>query len=559
MSAYREPEESSGASLRAAARVLREHWVVIAATTVALLVIALAVSKTSAKVYEATSKVELLTSTQLNNVVLNGNSSNGDPQTEAATAQLLVTSTPVAAGVRKVLGLSKSVSQLLDQVEVSAEPNSYLLDIVVKDSDAARAAQIATAFAQQYVKYRQTSAVSQVSQGEKLLRDRLAKLPSTATADRARLTAALQSVIALEAVQTGDASVVDTAQTPSSASSPRPKRDGLIGALLGVVLGVAIAFLLDLLDRRVKSLEECEELYAMRALTVVPRLPGRPRTTREQAAALEPFRILYNGISLVRHRHDQATVALVTSAVPGEGKTTVALGLARAAALTGQQVVLVEADLRRPSLHTRLELGDESRGLTSALLENIDAHALLRTPIAGLENLKVLPSGAITPAAAELLRPAETEAILASLSQDVDLMVIDSAPLLPVADTQMLLDHITIDTCLIVARIAATTREEARRARAILERRRLTGAGLVVNGLTDIAGGYYYGADEDGSADAGRSASGRSGSAKSRRGKSGRGKSAYGKPGHGKSGSGKPASGEPGPEQPLVGAPSNRR
>jgi polysaccharide biosynthesis transport protein len=497
MTPYREAEQSSGAALRAAVRVLRERWWVIAITTVALAVIALAVSKSSAKVYTATSKVELLTSTQLNNVVLNGNSSNGDPQTEAATAQLLVTSTPVAGAVKQVLRSSKSVDQLLGEVTVSAEPNSYLLDIVVKDSSGARAAQIATAFAKQYVKYRQQSAVNQVSQGELLLRARLAKLPPSATADRARLSSELQSVIALEAVQTGDTSVVDTAQTPTSPSSPRPKRDVLIGLLLGVVLGVAIAFLVDLLDRRVKSLEECEELYGLRALTVVPLLPRRPRTTREQAAALEPFRILYNGISLVAHPGDRATVALVTSAVPGEGKTTVALGLARAAALTGQQVVLVEADLRRPSLHTRLDLGDESRGLTSALLEDIDPHTLLRTPIADLENLKVLPSGAVTAAAANLLRPAETQAVLAALSRDADLLVVDSAPLLPVADTQMLLDHVAIDACLVVARIATTTREEARRVRAVIERRTPTGAGIVVNGLTDVAGGYYYGADDE--------------------------------------------------------------
>ncbi len=231
----------------------------------------------------------------------------------------------------------------------------------------------------------------------------------------------------------------------------------------------------------------------------------RRRTGRAPPASakleLEPFRILYNSLSLLPHTHPIKTV-IVTSAVPIEGKTSVALGLARAAAHSGRQVIIVDADLRRPTLERRLELPSSPRGLASALRGEADPLELLQTPDSELDrDLKLLPSGPIPLNVTTLLNPVALAEIFTTLAAQVDLVVIDSAPLLPVADTRELLDAVAVDACLIVARAGVTTRDQVRRARLVFERRKLQAVGLVVNALTDVTNkyGYYDGEGSDAS------------------------------------------------------------
>jgi capsular exopolysaccharide synthesis family protein len=309
---------------------------------------------------------------------------------------------------------------------------------------------------------------------------------------------ALSKVTALEVMQTGDAQVVDTADPPSSPSSPRPKLDAIVGLLLGLALGVGLAFLIDMLDRRIKSTEDFEALYGLRALATVPERHRAPRNERERNAQLEPFRILRNGLSFLSVGQQVQTV-LVTSSISGEGKSTVAAGLARAVALSGQSVILVEVDLRRPSLSSIFDLGDNPRGVTTALVGNVSPGELLRHPLAGLRSFSVLPSGPLPPNAAELLRSAEMSILLEDLRRRAEVIVLDAPPLLPVADAQVLLDNPQIDACLVVGRAFHTRREQARRARIILERHRLRNIGLVVNALHQVDASYdYYDEGEDG-------------------------------------------------------------
>jgi polysaccharide biosynthesis transport protein len=255
--------------------------------------------------------------------------------------------------------------------------------------------------------------------------------------------------------------------------------------------------MLNLIDRRVKSWEEFEELYGVPALAAIPRLPERPRSAAELETSLEPFRILLNGLLLLPHTRPITTV-LVTSAVAAEGKTSVALGLARAAASSERHVILVEADLRRPSLESRLDLERSPVGLTSALYGEENPLELLRAPIPVLGSFfRVLSSGPTPLNATNLMNSERLVEIFDTLASHADLVVIDSAPLLPVADTRVLLDGIDLDACLLVARAGVTTRDHVRRARLVVERLRLKSVGLVVNTLAEVVGGYgSYGIDE---------------------------------------------------------------
>ncbi|HEX2015721.1 MAG TPA: GNVR domain-containing protein, partial [Solirubrobacteraceae bacterium] len=281
-------------------RVLRERWWVVLACALACVVAAAGLSVTAAKQYQATSKL-LFRNAGLNEAVGAASPPQTlDPQGEQSTNVLLVTTSQVASAVRRNLGLRLSDSALLSKVKVATEQNANIVDVTATDTDPAFAARLANAWTQQYVAVRQQAARVKVAQGEKLLRDRLATLAPSANAERADLNAALQKLVVLEAVQTGNAEVVDQATVPTSASAPNPKRDAVVALLLGLALGVGVAFLLNVLDRRLKTVEDFEGSYGIRVLAnVTQRSPRTSGSQQERTAALEPFRILRNALGFL--------------------------------------------------------------------------------------------------------------------------------------------------------------------------------------------------------------------------------------------------------------------
>ncbi len=242
------------------------------------------------------------------------------------------------------------------------------------------------------------------------------------------------------------------------------------------MLGLALVFLVDLFDRRIKSVDDFETIYRLRSMSSIPQRLTEAATNRDRQAALEPFRILRNSLAYISVKPD-IKIVMVTSAVPGEGKSTVSTGLARAAALAGQRVILVECDLRRPTFHQQFDLGGDPRGLTTALIGGVPVSELVRPVHSGLRALTVLPSGPTPPNAAEVFLSAEMRGVLRELSQLADLVVLDCPPLLPVADSHVLLDNPQVDACIVVGRAYHTTRDEARRARAVLDQHPLQSPG----------------------------------------------------------------------------------
>jgi capsular exopolysaccharide synthesis family protein len=488
-----DPVEPS--QLVGAVRVVRERWPLILAVTVVCTLLMVGLSLTATKQYESTSSL-LLSKSDLTSLI-NPNASNAsDPARDLGTNLQLVTSGTVAERAAKTLP-GADPGALLSQVTAASDPDADIIKITATDPDPVRAAAIANAFADQFVAYRRSVDQDRIAAGEKLLTDQLNALPANQTAQRAQLEAALSQVTALKGVTTGNAEVVDRAEPAGSPSSPRPKRSAILGFAAGLVGGLALAFLVDLFDRRVKGVEDFEGLYGTRALTAVPQRIRDPNTHRERQTALEPFRILRNGLAFLSSS-GPVKVVMVTSATPGEGKSTVAAGLARAAALAGQSVVLVEADLRRPTFHEQFRLDGERRGLTTALVGSAPVNELTRPALPGLKAMRILPAGPVPPNSAELLRGTRMNAILTELEAESDLVILDAPPLLPVADARVLLDNENIDAVIIVARAYKTTRDEVRRTRSVLEASHVRALGLVVNGLREAEAGYdYYGASEE--------------------------------------------------------------
>ncbi len=490
--------EGEPSSLIGAVRVVRERWWLVLLTIVVCVGASLALSKTATTEYEASAR--LLIGQQGNlATVINPNApqqASSDPERDQATALLLVASPTVAARVKASTKDPAPVDDLSAAVVASVEPDANLITVTATDPDPVRAQRLANAFVEQYAAYRKQTARAAVTEGIAQLRTQRDQVPAENLAQRQTITQALLNITAIGAVTQGDAQVVSRAGLPTTASAPRTKRNVILAAVLSVVVGVGLAFLLDLFDRRLKTVEDFEQAFGVRALATIPEQPRVPASDRDRAAVLEPFRILTSGLSFLAADRP-VRVLLVTSAVPGEGKSTVSSGLARAAALTGQRVVLVEADLRRPTFHTQFDLQGDSRGLSSALVGVATPKELLRTVVRGLPGLAILPAGPIPPNSAELLRTNRMQHILEALLADADLIVLDAPPLLPVADSQVLLDNPLVDATLIVGRAYKTKRDDAARTRIILDRHSETNLGLVVNGSRSAEGAYeYYGPAE---------------------------------------------------------------
>ena len=284
-------------------------------------------------------------------------------------------------------------------------------------------------------------------------------------------------------MQTGNAEIVERASTPTSPSSPKPLRDAILASVLGIGLGIALALFLDVLDRRVKNLEDFERIYGLQTLAGIPQRSFRKLFPAERSAEFEPFRILRDSIFFAGFEREIRTV-LVTSAVPGEGKTSVATNLARAVALSGRSVILVEADLRRPTFAARFGFDRRVAGLTSALVGRLPVRDVLQAPEADVaSSLRVLPSGPVPPNPSEMLQSRRMGEVLQELGDEADLVIIDGPPLLPVADARILLDRGDIDAAIVVARAFQTRRDEARRARLVIGQHRLAPLGLAVTGL----------------------------------------------------------------------------
>lgn len=468
-----------GDSLVAASRVLRRRWWMVALTVLAFVGASIAVSSRREKVYAATATV-LFGQAQLSDSTFGVQRDSAQPEREAATQVLVATSSEVTNRARQATGGRISAGDLSARIAVQSAANANVLSFTAKGPSPADAVSVANAYARGYLSFSRQSATRQLDEQISSLRPQARAVPPGPTRDM--LFQQLNSLLALRSVASGQARLIGAAQPSDVPVAPRVRRDAMLAGVLGIVFGLALVYLLDIFDRRVRSVEAFERLYRLPALAAVPRLAFRPRNRHDHVVGFEPYRVLRNTIGFLELDR-RLDVLLITSAIRSEGKSSVAVNLARAMALNGQQVVLVECDLRRPSLVRDLGLRRPEGGLTTALAHREPVSELLRTFDPALANLMLLPSGPLLPNAAELLRSPRLAEILSELTDGGAQVVLDAPPLLSVADAQGLLDHPQVDGAILVARTAHTTQDETRRTRAILDQHRLEPLGLVVTGV----------------------------------------------------------------------------
>jgi capsular exopolysaccharide synthesis family protein len=261
----------------------------------------------------------------------------------------------------------------------------------------------------------------------------------------------------------------------------------MLGLVLAIFVGVGLVFLIEVLDRRIRDVDELERITGLPLLGIVPvaGLDGS-RPTAELIEAFQTVRASLTYFNIDR----RLTSVAVCSPLKGDGKTTVATNLARTIARTGKRVTLVDTDLRRPQVDARVgNRGDVGLGdvlVGEATLPDV----LLETEVGGTK-MRILPSGPPPPNPSELIASARMRIVLTELMSTMDLVIIDTPPILQVADSIPLLEQVS--GVIVIARLGKTTREEMRRLMKVIDEAGGTALGLVATAVK-TKGLYGYGA-----------------------------------------------------------------
>jgi capsular exopolysaccharide synthesis family protein len=301
--------------------------------------------------------------------------------------------------------------------------------------------------------------------------------------------------------------VIDRAKPPKSPVRPQKFRNILIGLTVGLVLGLALAFVMEAMDTSIKTVDEAERLANAPALAIVPFAPntlrqpslspprgnGNSATThglallsRPSSAVAESFRTLLTSVVLST-APQPPQMLLVTSSMAGEGKTVTALNLAIALAQSGEKTLIIDADLRHPKVGASLDM-DNRAGLASFLT---GAHsiekALFKFP--AVPTLWAIPAGPKSPNPTQLLSSTAMESMLGELRKRFKFVVIDSPPILPVADGMILSTF--VDGVVFIVESGVTGRNALTRARKILHNSGANVLGIVFNKVDLRFDGYY--------------------------------------------------------------------
>jgi succinoglycan biosynthesis transport protein ExoP len=473
---------------------LRRRFLAILIPLIIVPGVALALSLNQEKEYKASTSL-LFRDSGIGSSVL----ASEDPQIEAATNLRLLQAGAVDNRVDADLG-----EPFTGQVDVVAEANSNLATITITDSDPQRAARVANLYAKEFVVLRRRVEHRQVAREQASVSRALAKLPPEEQSgpQAAALQKRLDS-LAVAAEAPSGASQVDPATPPSSASSPQPRRNTLIGLLIGAALGIAFAIWREQRDRRVRDPHQIEALFDSPIIGRIPKSRAlsklSPGTAPLPQLEAESFRTLRANLQHLL-QEQKLSSALVTSANAGDGKTTVAWNLAHAEAVSGARVLFVEADMRQPILAR--SLGTDGTSGLSQLLSGDGGLQDLVNPISFSENggpsaatVDVLFAGSQPPNPAELLGSKRMQAVLESIAEPdgYDMVIVDTPPASIVSDALPMLD--LVGGVVVVGRIGSSTIDSITELRNQLEQLDARTLGVVVNSdEINRSANRYYGA-----------------------------------------------------------------
>lgn len=449
----------------------------------------------------------------------------------STTYARVATTRPILDNVIDDLGLDESPDALVERVRADADPDSTLLTITTEADSPTQAAALANAIALQLIatspSLQGPQAELQASIDEDLKATRQQMTATQAqiealsaldnrTADQERQLTTLENRLAtlrstfatLLTLSSSSAasqlSVIEPAVSAGSPVSPQPLLNALVGALVGLLIAAGVASVLTYLDDRVKTSEDVQEVAGLPSLGAVKRIRGGQGRGEiyqlvtllyPRSAATEAYRTLRTNIEFASIDTPLGSL-LVTSAVPGEGKTVTSANLAIAFAQTGRRVLLVDADLRKPGVDRIFNLPNDY-GLTT-LLHHETTNLSDVVQNTEQERLHALTTGHLVPNPAEVLGSQRMRTIIDRLRKEYDLLIVDSPPVQLVADPIILSSY--LDGTLLVIDAARTRRAAVRHAMEALAKADAKMLGAVLNRLPESISyenlyyGEYYGA-----------------------------------------------------------------
>jgi succinoglycan biosynthesis transport protein ExoP len=485
--------------------------------------ISFAVSYMLPPVYEA--QVLLMSNQSANTGIVDYSSWLGGEQVIETYRELLQTR-PMLETVIARLSLPYSTRELARRIEVDTIPNTQLLRLRVEDSDAQRAADIANEIvltfllqrsagqqleeieAYEQILVEQMTALKQAIEKAEaeiersraspglLTQEELATLQARQSQQRAAYANLLSAYLSIRSTKSRllDLLVAEPAQPPVEAIRPRKMLNTAVAAASGCMIACALAFLIEYLNDSLENANDVRDALSLRSLGSIPHVKAWQKNDRAHVSEgewpiAEAFRILRTNIRFANVDSAVRTL-LVTSAEPGEGKTSVVANLGTVMAQDGRKVLLVDADLRRSQLHRTFEVQNQE-GLTSLILDDVDwRRCLVETDI---PDLYVLPGGPVPPNPSELLGSQRMAQLIEEFQAFADVVLFDTPSALAFADAMVLASQ--VDGVLLVIDSRSTRRETAIRALERLRNVKAKVLGGVLNRVRARSSEYYYSSD----------------------------------------------------------------
>ena len=501
---------ADGGDLRAYLQILNRRRITTGLVAIVILGLALGYSFATKPAYTASAQV-LLPSQAITSSPALGNT--GQQQVQASQQSVLADAQQFAQGdaTKKIAAASL---HFVPKVTVTASTTADVLTFSTVSGSPSQAATTANTYVAAFIFALRQSQVDQYTQQVSALQTSVAKIRASESglatgstqlvADQQSITTLTQTIQTLQAqlqltTESGP-TVLQSAVPPTAPSSPKPLRDGILGLVAGLVIGLGAAFVKEHLDDKVGSLVDVE--HHAGGLPVLGTIPvvGAWRNQKQSHLALvedssspvsEAYRTCRTAVQFIGIDQPHRVVS-ITSSTPGEGKTTTAANLAVSFARSGSKVIVVSCDFRRPRLHEFFGL-DNRIGMTSVLLGQATLSKAIR-PVEGEGDLRVLTSGPVPPNPAEILSLDRVRKLIDVLAANADIVIVDCPPVLPVTDT--LLVSRLVDGMVVLAVAGKTKKHDLQRSIELLRQVDAPLFGTLVNKVPlsgAYAGGYGYG------------------------------------------------------------------
>jgi succinoglycan biosynthesis transport protein ExoP len=413
----------------------------------------------------------------------------------------------MATKTANALGGGLTGERVAGSLSISGQGESSVVTISATETSPELAAKIANTYATEFVREQQETNRRYFKSALALVHKQLRGLSSAQRVgpDGLALQNRAQTLGLLSELNYGNVEVAEEALAPTTPSSPKTSKNTLLGVVFGLLIGLGLAFILERLDRRIRGPKDLESIYRLPMLGAVPKSSALSRSRQSAGtqvdlppAAIEAFNLIRAHLRFFNVDRDVRTIAIASPA-SGDGRTTIARHLADAAARLGSRVLLLEADLRHPTLSRQPGI-EPGEGLADVLIgaipmgavtQSVDAQAP-PSETAARRTFDVLAAGDVQPPnPGELLASQAMSAVLEQARSTYDLVVIDTAPLAVVSDAFPLLTK--VDGVIVVGRMGHSRHDAAELLNQTLQSSHARLLGIVANGMkTSNRGSHAY-------------------------------------------------------------------